>query len=544
MNENGKRKLLAVIFAIWVSFILISTIPYIAEQNLKKTRSESNEYSSKLEFPNDGEYSHFKYVELTNNTSVGKIELKYTFNTNTLYIQKLENVNELTIDCKLLYENKYKKVFGKDPIDLEYLDIFVENDGLFTVIINTDTPMTKLQFIDTPLPKRVLVNKADWWETNTSYYSVDKNNVTITHIPKGSTTVEIYFKEDNKKRPSAMFVASNYIALTNETITFDASKSFDEDGSISDYLWTLGDFTKDSGKIINHSYSTIGNYSVTLTVRDNDELVDFYSENITVIDSNKSFKKIIVNEVPIDIRTDKPQNISIDTVTKPPEVPEPVGQGFNFFINVTADDKKSKFQFKINIGFIGGSIIPAGTDPESIKLFYYDEEEKKWIEIEDSYYDPQTGILTAKVDHLTVFAPMSNEASGKSVEKEKDEGTEQIILYIVIILVVIGFLSFFGLMVRKRQKKEKVKKTKQRKDDKSRKREVDADDDDDLEDLVKSISKSTDGKKRPPSSKVAKNKRKNEQNIKKHSKPTTSKKTQKPKNFSKNTKLKNKRIQK
>ena len=378
--------------------------------------------------------------------------MKYAFDTNTLYIEKVENIKELEIDCQLLFENRYKEVFGKEPISLEFADFLEENDGIFTVIINTNTPMEKLEFIDTPLPKRVKVNKVDWWETKTSYYTLDQNNITITHIPKGSTTVEIYFKDPGNKSPNAMFSASDYIALRNEQITFDASLSSDEDGEIIDYIWDLGDKTQNISKIITHSYSEAGNYTVILSVRDDDDLVDFYFENISIVGSNKDFKKVIVDDVEIEIRSSTSQNLSIEMELEVPEIPESI-LDFGVFLNITSNENVSRFQLKINLGPIGGKNIPTGTDPESIKLFYFDEDLKKWVKIEDSYYDPETGILTAKIEHLTVFAPMASKMSG---EKKEDDGDGDITIYVVLIIIVIVIISILGILF----KKQKCGKTK------------------------------------------------------------------------------------
>jgi hypothetical protein len=475
IKSAKKRKLLAVIFAIYFTFILVSTIPYLAEQDLFGTRSEEDSYESHLVFQSDGEFGHFKNVVLTNNLTAGKIDLKFTFDTNTLYIQKMENIKELDIDCQLMYKNKYKELFGKEPSTLETADIFENNGGLFTVIINTNTPMDKLQFVDTPMPKKVLVNKANWWETQTSYYYTNENNITVSFIPKGATTVEVYFKDVVKTHPNAFFSASNYIALRNETIAFDASGSSDEDGYIVDYIWDLGDTNKDSGKKISHSYSSVENYTVELMVRDDDELIDYFHENISVIDSNKSFQKVVVDEVEIDIRSVTPQNLSIKRETEVPEIPETSGEDFNFFLNITTNQTNvSRFQLKIDIGFIGGDIIPMGTNPDSIKLFYYDEDTNKWVEIEDSYYDPTTGILTAVVDHLTVFAPMSNEAASKQGgEEDDDEGFTTIIVILVLILVIIIILSIIGILIKKKKSKDKGK---EELDEDEEKDEDDADD--------------------------------------------------------------------
>jgi hypothetical protein len=51
---------------------------------------------------------------------------------------------------------------------------------------------------------------------------------------------------------------------------FDASSSFDPDGSISSYQWTLGDGTIATGAQISHSYASEGLFEVMLTVVDND----------------------------------------------------------------------------------------------------------------------------------------------------------------------------------------------------------------------------------------------------------------------------------
>jgi len=451
---DAKRKLLVVLFTLYVTFIIISTIPYLAEQDLIRTRAPKDDYVSHLTFPSDGEYDHYKNVVLLDNMSVGKIDLKYTFETNTLYIQKMVNVKELVIDCQLMYKNKYKELFGREPTKLETADFIEGNSGIFIAIINTNSPMEKLQFLGTPLPKAVFVNDADWWNKS-SNYTAEANNITINHIPQGSTTIEIYFKESVGKKPTAMFTADNYIVLRNETITFDASDSTDEDGTIKDYIWDLGDNTKNINKVIEHSYAALGTYTVSLTVRDNDGLLDVYSNDITVIGSNKSFQKVTVSDVEIEIRSVTPQNLTIEIPEKVPEIPKGTGSDFNFFVNITSQETVGKFQIKLNLGPIGGAIIPAGTDPKSIKLYYYDEDEGKWVEIEDSHYNPITGILTAKLDHLTIFAPMSKEtAAEKKGEDGEDGGLRNITIFILIIVILVAIMCIIGVL-RKKRKKEK-----------------------------------------------------------------------------------------
>jgi PKD repeat protein len=59
-----------------------------------------------------------------------------------------------------------------------------------------------------------------------------------------------------------------YTGYTNQEITLDASNSYDSDGEIINYTWDFGDSNMSYGAIVKHIFSEIGNYSVTLTVKD------------------------------------------------------------------------------------------------------------------------------------------------------------------------------------------------------------------------------------------------------------------------------------
>jgi len=55
-----------------------------------------------------------------------------------------------------------------------------------------------------------------------------------------------------------------------QEITFNGTGSFDLDGTIGNYSWNFGDGTTGKGSTITHTYYSNGNYTVTLTVTDND----------------------------------------------------------------------------------------------------------------------------------------------------------------------------------------------------------------------------------------------------------------------------------
>ncbi len=72
--------------------------------------------------------------------------------------------------------------------------------------------------------------------------------------------------------PKVAFVYYPKDPFAGQNITFDASSSYtlDPDALIVSYKWYFGDGEEGSGKIINHSYSSTGNYTVTLVVTDSD----------------------------------------------------------------------------------------------------------------------------------------------------------------------------------------------------------------------------------------------------------------------------------
>jgi len=67
-----------------------------------------------------------------------------------------------------------------------------------------------------------------------------------------------------------------------ETVTFDASESFDPEGTIVEYAWDF-DGMSATDMIVNYTYSAEGTFTITLTVTDDDGLTDTATADITVI---------------------------------------------------------------------------------------------------------------------------------------------------------------------------------------------------------------------------------------------------------------------
>ena len=68
--------------------------------------------------------------------------------------------------------------------------------------------------------------------------------------------------------PTATFTMDPQTPVVGETVTFDATASFDSDGTIVKYVWNFGDENTGTGITFNHTYTSAGDYTVKLSVVD------------------------------------------------------------------------------------------------------------------------------------------------------------------------------------------------------------------------------------------------------------------------------------
>lgn len=88
--------------------------------------------------------------------------------------------------------------------------------------------------------------------------------------------------DDGNQDPVAEFAFSPDAPIEGQTITFrDAST--DPDGEIVSYSWTFGDTVSDEERVVNHTYNEEGEYTVTLTVTDDQGATNTTSLTIDVL---------------------------------------------------------------------------------------------------------------------------------------------------------------------------------------------------------------------------------------------------------------------
>ncbi|MDN5214687.1 PKD domain-containing protein [Fulvivirgaceae bacterium BMA12] len=99
-------------------------------------------------------------------------------------------------------------------------------------------------------------------------------------------SVRITVIKGEEKLPVATFVYFPNNPLENEEISFDASGSYDPDGTIVSYLWQFDDGKTGEGMEVKHSYANPDEYKVTLTITDNSGLQKTFSRVIDLFGKN------------------------------------------------------------------------------------------------------------------------------------------------------------------------------------------------------------------------------------------------------------------
>lgn len=93
-------------------------------------------------------------------------------------------------------------------------------------------------------------------------------------------------------RPVATARATATQIKLGEPITFDASRSFDLDGTIASYAWDFKDGRTGTGAIVTHQYAADGIYDVALTVTDNEGKASQKQITVYVLPTNGQISAI------------------------------------------------------------------------------------------------------------------------------------------------------------------------------------------------------------------------------------------------------------
>jgi PKD repeat protein len=107
--------------------------------------------------------------------------------------------------------------------------------------------------------------------------------VTVSYFGKTDTVVATVSKPISVNQPPiASFTAIPTSGIAPLEVFFNASNSYDSDGTIISYAWDFKDGNTGNGQTINHTFSSTGSYNVMLTVIDNEGVADSVTKTITV----------------------------------------------------------------------------------------------------------------------------------------------------------------------------------------------------------------------------------------------------------------------
>ncbi|MFC2059261.1 PKD domain-containing protein [Chloroflexota bacterium] len=92
--------------------------------------------------------------------------------------------------------------------------------------------------------------------------------------------------------PAFTYTPDSPVFLGQE-ITFDATPSTDADGTIVSYEWDFGDENTATGLTAQHTYPSPGNYTVTLTVTDDDGIFRSASQEVNIVELALQWERYI-----------------------------------------------------------------------------------------------------------------------------------------------------------------------------------------------------------------------------------------------------------
>jgi len=162
-------------------------------------------------------------------------------------------------------------------------NLFYHNNFIENAVNNTYDKCTNNWFNET-------LEEGNYYD---DYNGTDADEDGIGDVPyniSGEDNQDLYPLMElyaENKPPVASFTFSPENPVVNDTIIFNASDSYDPDGNITAYKWEFGDGANGTGEIVNHSYSLAGNYTVNLTVMDDEEAENSTSKTIRVVEVEK-----------------------------------------------------------------------------------------------------------------------------------------------------------------------------------------------------------------------------------------------------------------
>ncbi len=117
-----------------------------------------------------------------------------------------------------------------------------------------------------------------------TYYEKGVYRVTLTVTDSSGAVGQASSNVEALNRPPlAAFTMDRNIASPTISVEFDAGPSEDPDGYIEEWVWSFGDGTVAEGELVEHLFTSAGDYTIQLTVIDDDGAIDTTKKTIKVM---------------------------------------------------------------------------------------------------------------------------------------------------------------------------------------------------------------------------------------------------------------------
>lgn len=126
------------------------------------------------------------------------------------------------------------------------------------------------------------------WGGNTSNYFAGKlDEVAVYSSNLTAAQIQDHYLKGGGQLPNVNPTAAFDFDVAKDVVSFDGTTSSDSDGSIASYAWDFGDGATSTDSKPQHTYASVGDFQVKLTVTDNDGATDSVTKTVTTVANTK-----------------------------------------------------------------------------------------------------------------------------------------------------------------------------------------------------------------------------------------------------------------
>lgn len=268
--------------------------------HIKFSQANGQSWESPIEVaPQTGGWWPGIAVDSKNNVHI----LFATIKRSPYYVKRIDGIWSTPIPLPGVNNFKRDFVFidvdNNDILHGAWRQLNNSNNNIVYASADSNGNWTTTKFVSNGINCRSPVIKAD----NMGYVHIVWSDEEINHGDVFYTRIKSG-TGGSSESPVAIFSFIPSSGAPPLEINFNASESYDPDGEIISYIWDFGDGFTGENKTTTHTYTQKGNYTVTLTVTDNNNLNGTCKSEVHVskppvakfkLDRNKGVAPLTIN---------------------------------------------------------------------------------------------------------------------------------------------------------------------------------------------------------------------------------------------------------